>query len=87
MSCIDVHPKIQTHHPEIAQDDVVAAMKGMVRYRQRPEGEYIAVGFDGRGRFLELVYLYDARLDSFLVYHAMVPPSRKTLVELELERS
>ena len=86
MSSIDVHPRISIRHPEIAEADVVAAMKGMVRYRQRPEGEHIAVGFDGHGRFLELVYLYDAHLDSFLVYHAMVPPSRKTLVELELER-
>lgn len=86
MSGVDVHPRIQARHPEVLPADVVAAMKGMVRYRRRPRGEYIAVGFDDRGRFLELVYLYDERLDSFLVYHAMVPPSRKTLVELELER-
>ena len=86
MSAIDVHPRICARHPELSEEDVIAAMRGMVRYRQRPEGEYIAVGFDGRGRFLELVYVYDARLDGFLVYHAMVPPSHKTLVELELER-
>lgn len=34
-------------------------MRGMLRYKQRPSGEWLAVGLDGRGRLVELVYQYD----------------------------
>ncbi|MDI9591007.1 MAG: hypothetical protein QM302_08245 [Acidobacteriota bacterium] len=86
MSVIDVHPRVHRRHPEIADDDVLAAMHGMVRYQQRDGGEWLSVGFDDKGRLLELVYVYDSDRDGFLVYHAMTPPSGKTLRELGLER-
>lgn len=86
MVTVIIHPRIARRHPEIAPDDVAAAMRGMVRYQQRPTGEWLAVGFDGRGRFLELVYRYDEREDCFLVFHGMTPPSGRTLRELGLER-
>lgn len=46
---------------------------------------YIALGFDKKGRLLEMVAI---RLDcgDWLVYHAMTPPSRKTFAELGVER-
>ncbi|WP_130812976.1 hypothetical protein [Olsenella sp. Marseille-P4559] len=86
MSTIDVHPRIHTRHPEISVGDVVAAMRGMVCYHQRESGEWLSVGFDERNRLLELVYVYDSVKDGFLVYHAMTPPSGRTLRELGLER-
>lgn len=86
MSEIGVHPRIADRHPEVGPDDVMAAMRGMIRYKQRSSGEWLAVGLDGRGRLLELVYQYDEEDDFFLVFHAMVPPSGKTLRELGLER-
>ena len=63
-----------------------AAMRGMVRYKQRSTGEWVAVGLDGKGRLIELVYQYDEGDDFFFVFHGMTPPRGKTLRELGLER-
>lgn len=87
MSEIGVHPRILRRHPEVTDLDVIAAMRGMLRYQQRPDGEWLAVGLDGKNRLIELVYLYDDADDFFFVYHAMTPPSGRTLRELGLERS
>ena len=86
MSQIGVHPRISERHPEVSDADVMSAMRSMIRYKQRESGEWIAVGTDSRSRLVELVYIYDADDDYFLVYHGMTPPSGKTLRELGLER-
>ena len=86
MSAIGIHPRIIRRHPEITEEDVVAAMRGMIRYRQRSTGEWLAVGLDGKNRLVELVYQYDSDDDFFFVFHGMTPPSGKTLRELGLER-
>jgi hypothetical protein len=86
MSQIGVHPRISERHPEVSDADVMAAMRSMIRYKQRESGEWIAVGTDSRSRLVELVYIYDADDDYFFVYHGMTPPSGKTLRELGLER-
>lgn len=86
MSQIGVHPRIGERHPEVSEADVMAAMRSMIRYKQRRSGEWVAVGTDSRSRLVELVYLYDAEDDYFFVYHGMTPPSSKTLRELGLER-
>ena len=86
MSTIGVHPRIQSCHPEVRNEDVLHAMRGMIRYAQRSSGEWIAVGLDGHGRLIELVYQYDPNEDFFFVFHGMTPPSSKTLRELGLER-
>lgn len=86
MSQIGVHPRISERHPEVSDADVMAAMRSMIRYKQRESGEWIAVGTDSRSRLVELVYIYDADDDYFLVCHGMTPPSGKTLRELGLER-
>ncbi len=86
MSQIGVHPRINERHPEMSEADVIAAMRSMIRYKQRNSGEWVAVGTDSRSRLIELVYLYDAEDDYFFVYHGMTPPSGKTLRELGLER-
>lgn len=86
MSEIGVHPRIVSRHPEVSADDVAAAIRGMISYKQRSSGEWIAVGLDGKGRLVELVYQYDEEDDFFFVFHGMTPPSGKTLRELGLER-
>lgn len=86
MSQIGVHPRISRRHPDVSDDDVRAAMRSMLRYKQRDSGEWIAVGTDSRSRLVELVYEYDDEDDFFFVYHGMTPPSAKTLRELGLER-
>lgn len=53
------------------------------RYRGAPnEGEMVAVGYDRRGRAIELM----AALRPFgtVIFHAMRPPTRNVLTELEL---
>ena len=86
MSSIGVHPRIARRHPEVSADDVVAALRGMIRYKQRSSGEWLAVGLDSKDRLVELVYQYDVEEDFFFVFHGMTPPSGKTLRELGLER-
>lgn len=86
MSEIGVHPRITARHPEVKSVDVVAAVRSMLRYRQRVSGEWLAVGVDGKGRLVELVYQYDEEEDFFFVFHGMTPPSSKTLRELGMER-
>lgn len=86
MSSIGVHPRISQRHPEVTSEDVVAAMRSMIRYRERPSGEWVAVGLDNKNRLVELVYRYDEDEDFFFVFHGMTPPSRNTLRELGLER-
>ena len=86
LSAIGVHSRISQRHPEVTPDDVIAAMRGMIRYKQRSAGEWIAVGLDGKNRLVELVYQYDEEDDFFFVFHGMTPPSSKTLRELGLER-
>ncbi len=86
MSQIGVHPRVAQRHPEVSEADVVAAMRSMIRYKQRSTGEWLAVGTDSRSRLVELVYVYDEAEDYFLVFHGMTPPSGKTLRELGLER-
>ena len=86
MSQIGVHPRISQRHPEVSEKDVTAAMRSMIRYKQRDSGEWLAVGTDSHSRLVELVYIYDNDEDYFFVYHGMTPPSSKTLRELGLER-
>ena len=86
MSTIGVHPRIHKRHSEITDDDVIAAMRNMIRYKQRESGEWLAVGLDEKNRLIELVYHYDDHDDFFLVFHGMTPPSSKTYRELEMER-
>ena len=87
MSSIGIHPRIGRRHPEVTDEDVVAAMRSMIRYKQRSDGAWIAVGVDAKNRLVELVYQYDEAADFFFVFHGMTPPSRRTLQELGLERS
>ena len=86
MSEIGVHPRISERHPEVDDDDVIAAMRSMIRYKQRESGEWLAVGVDAKSRLVELVYVYDDEEDFFFVFHGMTPPSRNSLEELGLER-
>ena len=86
MSAIGIHPRVSSRHPEVADNDVAAAMRKMIRYKQRSTDEWLAVGVDGKNRLVELVYQYDEEEDFFFVFHGMTPPSSKTLKELGLER-
>jgi negative regulator of sigma E activity len=81
-----VHPRIHKLHPELADDDVIDAWNNVIHSRMRIEEdpyECIAVGMDSAGRLVEMVAVR-SRDGHMLIFHAMVPPSRKTLIELNL---
>ena len=84
MSQIIVSSRINKRHPNIAEEDVVHAFKSMLRHKQRGGDEYVTIGADSKGRILEMVYIYNFEHDFFLVYHALIPPTKKTLNELEM---
>lgn len=82
-----VHPRVMDRHPELSEDDVISAWKGYVRMARR-EGEdtyLVAVGFDDKGRAIEMVAVETIEGDWY-VYHAMTPPTKGTLRELGLMR-
>ncbi|MDO4290068.1 MAG: hypothetical protein Q4C41_02405 [Eggerthellaceae bacterium] len=83
-----VHPRVHDRHPEIEDADALAAWEGAItsapRLPNKPD-EYVALGFDGHGRLLEVVAVRGAD-GSWLIYHATTPPSDKTYKELKVER-
>ena len=68
-------------------EDIAYAWENFVRkqYRGAPnEGEIIVVGYDKRGRFIEIVAA--ERPSGTVIYHAMEPPSENVLAELGMIR-
>lgn len=83
-----VHPRVTERHPELLERDVLSAWENMLAYLPRlgdDPDQFIAVGSDSNGRLIEMVA---RRTDSatWVIFHAMTPPSRKTLLELKLTR-
>lgn len=78
---IHVLDRVHERHPELAEEDVVTAFRSVMVDAQRNTGVWMAVGLDGRGRNIEL--LYRVMGDEVLVYHAFTPPTRNFMTELE----
>ena len=80
-----VHPRITVRHPELSEEDVRRAWENAVESALRIDSpnfpEYVRIGLDAKGRIIEMVGT-QAR-DGWLVYHAMTPPSKKTMVEIK----
>lgn len=76
-----VHPRVTLRHPELAEKDVITAWESFELAATRVPGEReMRIGYDARGRCLEMVGVLTE--SGWLVYHAMTPPSKKTLTEL-----
>lgn len=81
-----IHPRVKEHHPELSDEDVLSAWNNTLAYLPRLGSDavrYIAVGFDGNGRLIKIVAQRSFNGD-WVIFHAMTPPSKKTLVELRL---
>jgi hypothetical protein len=81
-----VHPRVMERHPELCELDVLDAWRNCIRAIPRIDkstNEYIAIGADSNGRLIEMVVVNPYR-DCWLIYHAMTPPSKKTLAEIGL---
>ena len=86
MEKVIVHPRILRLHPELTEEDILDAWDSIIHSRARLEEkpfECIAVGIDSSGRLIEMVAIRLENRD-ILIFHAMVPPSKKTLKELDL---
>ena len=73
--------RVHERHPELTADDVVAAFRSVMREARRADGAWLAIGLDGRGRDVEMVYKQIG--DRVLIYHAMTPPTKRTLQEVD----
>lgn len=64
-------------------------MRSIIRYKQRPSGEWLAVGLDGKSRLVELVYRYDDEDDSSPRHDAAVRqnPTRTGIGEASMNVS
>lgn len=77
-----VHPRVHERHPEIGDADVEHAWQGFVATAAREPGVHeIRIGFDRKGRALEMAGVMEAD-GRWLVYHAFTPPTRKFLNEI-----
>lgn len=86
MDDVYVHSRVMARHPELSEDDVRSAWRNAIELvrRECDDGvRYVAAGADSRGRLIEMVAM--ARDGAYLIYHAMTPPSKKTLAELHLQ--
>lgn len=84
---VNVHPRVRVRHPGISDEDAIAAWKNALTFKLRVTSDkdfYIAVGFDGRGRLLEVVVAQEDD-GSWLIFHAMTPPTKRTLRELRMK--
>ena len=66
------------------EQGVLTAWENAIRSAPRPEkdpDEYVAIGFDSKGRLIEMVAIRESSGD-WMLYHAKTPPTKKTLAEL-----
>ena len=82
-----VHPRIEIEHG-IAEDDVIAAWENALPLKRRNEprnslgnDEYVTVGFDTKGRAVELVATPYPVEHFWLVYHGVRPATRGFITE------
>ena len=85
---VRVHSRVHTVHPDIEDDDAVAAFMNTLRAVPR-EGtgfppQWVGVGIDSKGRLLQYVAINDG-LDQWLIFHSM-QATAKVLREVGLRR-
>lgn len=79
-----VHPRVSERHPELRDEDVLSAWGNAYWYKLRIGGEktfHIAIGADSKSRFIEMVAVEDDG-GVLVIFHAITPPSTKTLKKL-----
>ena len=79
-----VHQRVSQRHPEIEDTDVIVAWNNCLCSACREQSafnDYVALGFDGKGRLMEMIAVL--RTDgSWFIYHAFTPPTKRILKEL-----
>lgn len=83
---VRIHQRVHERHPELDDSDVETAWENYRFAAVRIPGEQeMRTGYDPHGRYIEMVGVLLAD-GAWLVYHAMMPPSKKTLKEIEATR-
>ena len=87
---VEVHGRVQARHPELKAQDVESAWRNASVVVERvtdsfPDVVLVAVGSDSRNRLIEMVATVKDD-GTALIFHAMTPPSAKTLQETGLKR-
>lgn len=83
---VRIHQRVHERHPEIDDGDVETAWENYRFAAVRiPREQEMRTGYDSHGRYIEMVGVLLAD-GAWLVYHAMTPPSKKTLKEIEAAR-
>ena len=84
MDRIFVLDRVAERHPDVAKEDAAHAwyhcIKSMPRLNANPD-EYVAIGYDARGRLLEVIAIRDTKGD-WLIIHAQTPPQERLKREL-----
>ena len=85
MGEVFVHPRVHERHPDITDADVMVAWDNCIVCVTRLDvnpSDVLAIGSDGRGRVLEMIATRTG-IDSWIVYHAFTPPTRRFLAEID----
>ena len=88
MQKVVVHERVSVRHPELEEGDVLAAWRCRIRCQMRIgpwPPQYVAVGFDGIGRSIEMVAVYDPLADETLIFHANTPVTGNVRKELSID--
>jgi len=82
---IVIHPRISKRHPELQSEDIRVAWENFLlsgmRAKSKRFPEEVRVGYDKQGREIEMVGTMSE--GSWLIFHAMTPPSKKMIIELD----
>ena len=88
MELIAIHPHSLKHG--LTETDITCAWNSAFAWFRRDleNGgiDYVLVGLDGRSRLMELIARYCSNRDGYIIYHALVPPTRKVLREIGINR-
>lgn len=82
---IHVLDRVHERHLELCEEDVVTALRSVMVDAQRDDGAWMAVGLDGHGRNVEM--LYRVHGEDVVIYHAFTPPTRKFMRQIDQLRS
>ena len=87
MGDVVIHPHVLERHLDLTGDDVLGAWDNARRWVTRSRSSFdetVAVGIADSGKTLEMAAVF--REDgTWLVYHAMCPPTNGTLKEVGLK--
>ena len=78
---IQVLDRVMERHPELSEKDVVTAFRSVMVDAERESGAWMAIGLDGHGRNVEMLYRVVG--DLVVIYHAFTPPTKKFRREID----